>query len=144
MIRRAWAIKRAEAVSPVIATILMVAITVVLAAVLYVAVIGMGGTSATPTAAFVKEKATVGGYDIYYIRLVSISSSTVKQESVTTIMTPEDHIEGGVVHDTSPNGYLGAGDYLVVGNLTAGTTYTIVFRYDPTMSTMATFVFTAS
>ncbi|MFO7618097.1 MAG: archaellin/type IV pilin N-terminal domain-containing protein [Thermoplasmata archaeon] len=34
-----------EAVSPVIATILMVAITVVLAAVLYVMVIGMGGES---------------------------------------------------------------------------------------------------
>ncbi|MFO7618098.1 MAG: type IV pilin N-terminal domain-containing protein [Thermoplasmata archaeon] len=36
-----------DAVSPVIATILMVAITVVLAAVLYVMVIGMGGETGT-------------------------------------------------------------------------------------------------
>lgn len=38
-----------EAVSPVIATILMVAITVVLASVLYIMVIGMGGDAITPT-----------------------------------------------------------------------------------------------
>ena len=39
--------KNRSAVSPVIATILMVAITVVLAAVLYVMVMGFGGTSST-------------------------------------------------------------------------------------------------
>jgi flagellin-like protein len=38
-----------DAVSPVIATILMVAITVVLAAVLYVMVIGMGGSAVVQT-----------------------------------------------------------------------------------------------
>jgi flagellin-like protein len=42
--------KKKDAVSPVIATILMVAITVVLAAVLYVMVMGFGGgQTATPT-----------------------------------------------------------------------------------------------
>ena len=46
--------KNREAVSPVIATILMVAITVVLAAVLYVMVMGFGTTGAqTPTGSFV-------------------------------------------------------------------------------------------
>lgn len=42
--KRIWKVRKDEGVSPVIATILMVAITVVLAAVLYVMVIGM-----TPT-----------------------------------------------------------------------------------------------
>jgi len=42
MMKKSW--KNRSAVSPVIATILMVAITVVLAAVLYVMVMGMGGS----------------------------------------------------------------------------------------------------
>jgi len=49
--KRNWAIRKdAEGVSPVIATILMVAITVVLAAVLYVMVLGFGtGGGSTPS-----------------------------------------------------------------------------------------------
>lgn len=55
--KKIWAIRKdAEAVSPVIATILMVAITVVLAAVLYVMVLGFGGdTGNTPTATYQDE-----------------------------------------------------------------------------------------
>lgn len=51
--KKIWKMRRdSEAVSPVIATILMVAITVVLAAVLYVMVMGFGGPSTqTPTGA---------------------------------------------------------------------------------------------
>ena len=44
MMKKSW---KKSAVSPVIATILMVAITVVLAAVLYVMVMGFGLTRAT-------------------------------------------------------------------------------------------------
>ena len=40
--------RKEEGVSPVIATILMVAITVVLAATVYIMVAGLGGTSSTP------------------------------------------------------------------------------------------------
>jgi flagellin-like protein len=60
--KKTWAIRKdAEAVSPVIATILMVAITVVLAAVLYVMVLGFGGTSAqTPTSSITKVTVTNG------------------------------------------------------------------------------------
>ncbi len=50
--KKIWKMKK-DAVSPVIATILMVAITVVLAAVLYVMVMGFGGpTAQTPTGSF--------------------------------------------------------------------------------------------
>ncbi len=50
--KKMWKMKK-DAVSPVIATILMVAITVVLAAVLYVMVMGFGGTTQqTPTGSF--------------------------------------------------------------------------------------------
>ena len=60
--KKIWAIRKdAEAVSPVIATILMVAITVVLAAVLYVMVLGFGGTSTqTPTSSITKSSVTHG------------------------------------------------------------------------------------
>jgi flagellin-like protein len=60
--KKIWAIRKdAEAVSPVIATILMVAITVVLAAVLYVMVLGFGGTSTqTPTSSITKSSVTYG------------------------------------------------------------------------------------
>ena len=52
--------KNSEAVSPVIATILMVAITVVLAAVLYVMVMGFGTTgNQTPTGSFVGNPSTL-------------------------------------------------------------------------------------
>jgi flagellin-like protein len=58
--KKIWKIRKdSEAVSPVIATILMVAITVVLAAVLYVMVMGFGGpTTQTPTGSFTQATAT--------------------------------------------------------------------------------------
>jgi flagellin-like protein len=58
--KKIWKIRKdSEAVSPVIATILMVAITVVLAAVLYVMVMGFGGPSTqTPTGSFTQAQAT--------------------------------------------------------------------------------------
>jgi len=60
--KKNWAFRKdAEAVSPVIATILMVAITVVLAAVLYVMVLGFGGnTDVTPTTSMTKTSITAG------------------------------------------------------------------------------------
>ncbi|HUU07536.1 MAG TPA: type IV pilin N-terminal domain-containing protein, partial [Thermoplasmata archaeon] len=60
--KKIWAIRKdAEGVSPVIATILMVAITVVLAAVLYVMVLGFGGTSTqTPTSSLTKSTVSSG------------------------------------------------------------------------------------
>jgi len=60
--KKNWAFRKdAEAVSPVIATILMVAITVVLAAVLYVMVLGFGGnTDVTPAVSITKTAITAG------------------------------------------------------------------------------------
>src|SRR4030066_1464005 len=71
--------KDAEAVSPVIATILMVAITVVLAAVLYVMVLGFGGTSTTtPAATYSKTTATNG----QKISILSITKTDVPWDDV--------------------------------------------------------------
>jgi flagellin-like protein len=67
--KKIWKIRKdSEAVSPVIATILMVAITVVLAAVLYVMVMGFGGTSTqTPTGSFVGSPTNqTSGYQLQF------------------------------------------------------------------------------
>ena len=78
--KKYWAIRKdAEAVSPVIATILMVAITVVLAAVLYVMVLGFGGTSTTtPAATYSKGPITNGEQ----INIVSITKTDVAWDQI--------------------------------------------------------------
>jgi flagellin-like protein len=67
--KKIWKIrKNSEAVSPVIATILMVAITVVLAAVLYVMVMGFGTTgNQTPQGSFTGVPSSVtNGYKLQF------------------------------------------------------------------------------
>ncbi len=78
--KKTWAVRKdSEAVSPVIATILMVAITVVLAAVLYVMVLGFGGTSTTTPTATYSKNAISGGQQI---NIVSITRSDVSWDLI--------------------------------------------------------------
>jgi len=83
--KKYWAIRKdSEAVSPVIATILMVAITVVLAAVLYVMVLGFGGTSTTtPVATYSKTSITNGEQ----INIVSITKTDISWDKIKVQLT---------------------------------------------------------
>lgn len=83
--KKYWAIRKdSEAVSPVIATILMVAITVVLAAVLYVMVLGFGGTSVTtPAATYSKAPVTNGEQ----VNVVSITKTDVAWDQIKVQMS---------------------------------------------------------
>jgi len=76
MRKRHW--RDRKGVSPVIATILMVAITVVLAAVLYVMVMGLGGdTAVTPTGQVTNvEEITIEDVEVYKLTLSVFSPST--------------------------------------------------------------------
>lgn len=77
--KKIWRIRKdSEAVSPVIATILMVAITVVLAAVLYVMVLGFGIPTQTPTATYQKNTITNG----QKITILSITKTDVPWDDV--------------------------------------------------------------
>jgi flagellin-like protein len=137
--KKTWKLrKNAEAVSPVIATILMVAITVVLAAVLYVMVMGFssGGGSNTPSIALTKTAEPTAGN--YRISIVSITSTTVKQTDITIIVTPTITASGWTKSGAT---YLGAGDYFFVNGTTA-VSYTILLRYIPTSNSMGTLTFT--
>lgn len=83
--KKTWAVRKdSEAVSPVIATILMVAITVVLAAVLYVMVLGFGGTQqTTPAATYSKQPITNG----QQINIVSITRADVAWDQIKVQLT---------------------------------------------------------
>ncbi len=81
--------KDSEAVSPVIATILLVAITVVLAAVLYVMILGIGGTSNhTPVATYSKNTITNG----QKITIVSITKTDVPWDDVKIQVSDDTNI----------------------------------------------------
>jgi flagellin-like protein len=82
--KKIW--RNEEGVSPVIAVILMVAITVVLAAVLYVMVSGMlGTTGTTPTVsmAWNEDYEYPGNYTGYVVSISGVSSINVDDVTVT-------------------------------------------------------------
>ena len=164
--KKIWAIRKdAEGVSPVIATILMVAITVVLAAVLYVMVLGFGGTSSqTPTTSLSKESITSGwkfkfapvSVDTQWSDVtvqLSDGTNTVQWIPATTdldngttaksILGSED-LDGLTVFcnitDLAGNGYVNQGDFLAITTggtaFSSATTYTVTIMHDPTAAEM--------
>lgn len=159
--KKIWRIRKdSEAVSPVIATILMVAITVVLAAVLYVMVLGFGGTSTqTPAATYQKNTITNG----QKITIVSITKTDVPWDDVKIQVSDGTNIAAWsptkalqstttannysvqtlgtltvcvVLTDVSGNGYVSGTDYFTVftyGGATgfaSGTQYSAVLLYE--------------
>ncbi len=163
--KKTWAIRKdSEAVSPVIATILMVAITVVLAAVLYVMVLGFGGTSTTTPAATYSKATIAGGQQI---NIVSITKTDVPWDDVkvqlsdsastfwewdptTAALTATGAVTaqlGAQTHgyavfcnvtDVGGNGFVSGTDYLkVTGAFPAGS-YTLALIYVVTGEKMGT------
>lgn len=173
--KKIWAFRKdAEGVSPVIATILMVAITVVLAAVLYVMVLGFGtGGGSTPSLQissrtalsspegykfiFTQPTTTTTWTDFSVILQTGTSSakwSTATQTDLTgtTVMTQALGAQtlGSTsffvnVTDMGGNGEISNGDYITVtGNFAAGTSYILTLQYEPTAGTMVSQTWTAS
>jgi len=131
-----WKIrKNKEAVSPVIATILMVAITVVLAAVLYVMVMGFGTSNgSTPTATMTYAKASgSGNNDNYSFVVAGVTRNDIKWSDITAVVA----ITGG---DTAPanvvtkptTGFVGAGDVITITGLDATKSTSFTLKYTPT------------
>ncbi len=168
MMKKMWKMRKDKsAVSPVIATILMVAITVVLAAVLYVMVMGFGGsTNSTPTGSFTSVSGTstakqvnigvitpatkwsdckvsilpnVGGGVVTVSGAMSASGTAV---SMTFPGSPAPYTATGT--NLASNGNINSGDYLTItSGLTAGASYTITLIHVPTGGSIATLTFTA-
>ena len=148
--KKIW--RNEEGVSPVIAVILMVAITVVLAAVLYVMVSGMlGTTGTTPTVSMNwNENPEIPG--LYTGNVVSISGvSSINTDDVTVTVTHTgtsgskdlDTFGAGNLtvgtlqmsfQDQAPLGKLGAEDIFSISGGTGGDTIRLV--YQPTSGQM--------
>jgi flagellin-like protein len=143
-----------EGVSPVIATILMVAITVVLAAVLYVMVIGFGGgaAQAPPGNIYPIEQITNTSVKIPFgpfeptpkpmdLRVMLTSEGGAVQISFSGPLTGDDTdmvvtgCTNATYHDFNYNGQqVNNGDYIIIEGLEPYTTYTISVYHFPSDS----------
>lgn len=155
MVKKHWK-KNEAAVSPVIATILMVAITVVLAAVLYVMVIGMSDNpgETAPTGTIHKQQVSVNstsGYDVIISittlsRMTSISALDYKIGSGTTtdVTTIVSFVAGSCTFtDVSNDQQASNGDYFTIRGqvlTTAGVTFYLI--YEPTGDVIDTVLIT--
>ncbi len=154
--KKSWAFRKdAAAVSPVIATILMVAITVVLAAVLYVMVLGFGGTSNTPNVQILSKTSVTGGYNVALTSPTSTAKWIDVQVQLTTtggtsVWNLKDIAFSGtpatanmsasssvylVVKDLASDGQIGSGDSLTFTVVPTGAV-TLTLVYSPTGSAM--------
>lgn len=130
MMKKMWK-KNNKAVSPVIATILMVAITVVLAAVLYVMVMGMSGgdEKTTPTGVIGSTLNTTGNYTISVTSVSPVTLITDLSFKVGATGTLTPLAAGGNFIDVGNDGKASSGDFFYV-NGTAGSVVYLV--YEPT------------
>ena len=152
--KRIW--KENEGVSPVIATILMVAITVVLAAVLYVMVMGITiNPKTTPSMTWNDagaESSTEGklvfgamSYEVQPLEIkifVKANGTSIGTLSIPTNNDPSpqdinwlDGPDGASARyfDYSPSGaHINQGDYIELYGLSPGTSYSFEVFYNPT------------
>jgi|Deesub1362A_J573_1020465.scaffolds.fasta_scaffold12127_2 flagellin-like protein len=125
---RGW-IKDKAGVSPIIAIILMVAITVVLAATIYVWISGMGksGTT-TPNLSAIVDHAND--------KLIITSAETGLSWDDITVYTNRSgvtltyYLGGSASGTTNPTGDVSAGDYIVVSGVSGEVEITLI--YGPT------------
>lgn len=168
--KRIWAIRKdAEAVSPVIATILMVAITVVLAAVLYVMVLGFGGTSGSTPKLSISARTPTSAGDGYKFTLTKPTADTswtdvtiilqgdngdaatwsgILKASLTGTPPMTQNVTGDldfwlVVTDMTGDGFISDGDYFtIVGGFDSGTEYTLTMNHETIKGVMVSSSFT--
>ena len=125
--KKIWAMrKNEEGVSPVIATILMVAITVVLAAVLYVMVLGIGGGNTTITPTIGTSPSTTA---TQYVWTVVTTSAPIQKSDIfvqlkpngtatflisTVLLTTASGTHGFVYSAAGSGTTIGAGDVIAL------------------------------
>lgn len=168
--KKIWKIRKdTKAVSPVIATILMVAITVVLAAVLYVMVMGFGGgETQTPTGSFTSVtkmndtayKITFGaitpstGFDECKIAINGSAASDNLGNAIDKDNAKPIDVNGLTVYyyavDLGEDDKISVGDYIVIWDKNktdfwaSGTEYTVNLIFIETGGSIAEKTFTAT
>lgn len=157
--KKMWAHRKNDetGVSPVIATILLVAVTVVLAAVLYLMSLGYAGTSGTitPMAAYQKQTISHG----QRISILSITKTDIPWSDVKILLSDGTHfaewtpvtddLDGGspishnystqpfdtlmvccCVYDISGNGYVSGSDYFEIFTYDGAETFFPAVNYN--------------
>lgn len=113
-----------EAVSPVIGVILMVAITVILAAVIAVFVFGLAGNiQSTKTVAITATKYSGGGFNLTChggADIGTLDSANVTIDGVEDTNSPWENIATGSTFNTASSA--SSGRLMVIGNFTDGST----------------------
>jgi len=138
-----------KAVSPVIATILMVAITVVLAAVLYVMVMGFGtdGGDDTPSGSFtMTERYSDTEQKIVFGQITPNTNITeckviVNGVTFTTADAAAWSAAGVDYVDLAKDDKISAGDYLIVTAATGSNTVSLIFTATGDLIDDVTFTF---
>jgi archaeal type IV pilus assembly protein PilA len=134
--KKMWKMKKSkEAVSPVIATILMVAITVVLAAVLYVMVMGFGSNPDSNPTMSMTDSAT-GAANEQKVLVADVSDPiSITSTKISLVIagvahtfdgatgtyvdaTPDAQVTLTFVNLVAGDGKINAGDYFLVKNTT--------------------------
>lgn len=149
----------AEAVSPVIGTILMVSITIILVAVLFVMVVGLGGNSFTPSVLVLDRSSVPAGYKVLLTNptgdikwgdvFVQLSEGT----NITswTNLTTEDFVStsqpatwsyGTSVTLSGLHVFLNISDLTANGKINQGDSLTFTTFTAPTFSTSLTYSLT--
>jgi len=137
--KKMWKIRKDKsAVSPVIATILMVAITVVLAAVLYVMVMGFGGSTASNAPAATLQK----NGNVLTISMnpqtdsakigIKVSGGTPSAIGAATGLQPS---QKWTYAQTNANKVTTGDQITLTGTVTAGTTIQLVWMPSSTNAT---------
>ena len=131
-----------EAVSAVIGVILMVAITVAIAATVYVYVSGMlgSGTKETPTVGLTAEATG----EVCAVTISTVSKADIAWADVETTLT---NVSGAKAHGTDPTVSgtyvtLSGGQIISCTNLDDGFDYRLTLTYESTGGTMGTVTWT--
>jgi len=160
--KKIWKIRKdSEAVSPVIATILMVAITVVLAAVLYVMVMGFGGPSSqTPTGAFTtatkvsaKEEKIMFGAISPEVKFIDCKlvvdgpyavAGTWNMATGTSYTYENGTVDANITYvDLGADGKISVGDYITIAQTPLGPgDWTVTLLYTSTGGSICAKTFT--
>lgn len=158
--KRCWATrKNAEAVSPVIGTILLVSITIILVSVMYVMVSGFGGKNFTPSVLVLDKQTVANGYKVQLTEAtaeVKWGDVTMQLSEGTDIvswinLTTEDLVsstEPAVWHYGSAltlgalHVFLNITDIGANGKINRGDAITFTTFVSPTFSTSLTYTLT--
>jgi FlaG/FlaF family flagellin (archaellin) len=130
-----------EAVSAVIGVILMVAITVAIAATVYVYVSGMIGTGTQSTPSISMTSNPIAGAGVCSITIATASSPNILWASAVTLnlncLTNASKMSAGHVVPP-PSGNITGGDLISLNGLAAGSQYSLTLSYKATGGTMGT------